>query len=278
MKNFNNEQIAHVVKNELQYIQFKKLLEYEDIITHCFTLRDLDFGIRSIENKNIEKIYLNNKIICEELGLDYRNIVKPCQSHSSEVKRIDQKINKEIPDMYMEQYNNTDGLVTNKKDIILATVNADCMLLLFFDPIKKVIANSHSGWRGTLDRIAVKTINKMVSEYGSNPKNIICCITPSIRACHFEVDKEIKDLFEEKNEYRKEMNEIFKRGKMVNNKQKYHIDLVLMNQILLLEAGLKKENIIDSGLCTVCESEHMHSYRATGSKNIKHATGLICLK
>ena len=99
----------------------------------------------------------------------------------------------------LKEYFSTDGLITNKKDLILSTTNADCILLLFFDPVKKVIANTHSGWKGTLKRISVKTVKKMKEEYGCNASDIICCICPSIRKCHFEVEKDVKDLFEKIN-------------------------------------------------------------------------------
>ena len=72
----------------------------------------------------------------------------------------------------MEKYNSTDGLITNKKDIILATTNADCILMLFFDPQKKVIANVHSGWKGTLQEISIEAVKKMKKEYSCNAEDI----------------------------------------------------------------------------------------------------------
>ena len=71
---------------------------------------------------------------------------------------------------------------------------ADCTPLLFYDPIKNVIANTHSGWKGTLQTIGVKTVEKMMSEYECKAKDIICCIGPHIRKCHFEVDADVKEL------------------------------------------------------------------------------------
>lgn len=118
----------------------------------------------------------------------------------------------------------------------------------------------------------------MQEEYASNPEDVICCITPSIGACHFEVDEEIKDQCEEIFRYTNCLNEIIQTGKVIEGKQKYHIDLVLLNKLQLREAGLKEENIIDSKICSVCNSDYIHSYRATGNHNIKHATALIGLR
>ena len=100
----------------------------------------------------------------------------------------------------------------------------------------------------------------MVNELGCKPENIICCICPSIRKCHFEVDKDVKDLFEE--EF-KDLNiskniDIMEKQK---DKEKWNIDTVLINKIILGKAGLKTENIIDSGLCSVCNKDLIHSFR-----------------
>ena len=111
-----------------------------------------------------------------------------------------------------------------------------------------------------MQRISVKTVEKMVNELGCKPQDIICCICPSIRKCHFEVDKDVKDLFEE--EF-KDLNiskntDIMEKQK---DKEKWNIDTVLINKIILEKAGLKEEKIIDSGLCSVCNKDLIHSFR-----------------
>ena len=183
------------------------------------------------------------------------------------------KINSDKPDFNLEEYNETDGLITNKKHLILSTTNADCILFLMFDPVKKVIANIHSGWRGTLQRISVKAVEKMIEEFNVNPKDIICCIAPSIRKCHFEVDREIKDLFEKEFEDLKEYSFI---EETLSN-EKWNIDTVLINKIILERSGIKKENIVDSGICSVCSSNKMHSFRVE-KESYGLETALIELK
>ena len=165
------------------------------------------------------------------------------------------------------------ALITNKKNIILSTTNADCILLLFFDPVKKVIANTHSGWKGTIQRIAVKTVEKMIKEFECNPKDIICCICPSIRKCHFEVEKDVKDMFENEFKDLENLNNIIEE-KIPN--AKWNIDTVLINEMILEKQGLKKENIIDSGICSVCNSDIIHSYRVE-KKGYGLNTALISL-
>ena len=156
--------------------------------------------------------------------------------------------------------------------MILSTTNADCILLLFFDPVKKVIANIHSGWRGTLQRISVNAVRKMIEEYDCNSKDIICCICPSIRKCHFEVDQDVYEMFYNEFKDLKGFEQIIEqKGK------KWHIDTVLINQILLEKEGLKKENIIDCGICSVCNKDIIHSYRAEG-KDYGLGTAVISLR
>ena len=198
--------------------------------------------------------------MCNAIKVDYKNVVKTNQEHTDNIAIANKKINKNLPDVNLEEYSRTDGIITQKENLVLSTTNADCILLLFFDPVTKTIANTHSGWKGTLQRISVKTVEKIVNELGCKPQDIICCICPSIRKCHFEVDKDVKDLFEE--EF-KDLNigkntDIMEKQK---DKEKWNIDTVLINKIILEKAGLKRENIIDSGLCSVCNKDLIHSFR-----------------
>ena len=278
----SNENVIHVKKNGIEYLQFKKLLEYEDDISHAYSLGiDRNFRTAKANKEKLDKDIYDKTIedykhLSKQIGLDYINIVKSNQAHTDEVKIVKSKIKKDEPDFNLEEYTKTDGLITNKRNIGLSTTNADCILLLFYDPIKKISANTHSGWRGTLQRISVKTVEKMRKEYGSNPEDIICCICPSIRKCHFEVDKDVKDMFEEEfQDLGKENLENIIEEKIKD--KKWNIDTVLINQIILEKVGLKKENIIDSKICSVCNKDLIHSYRAE-KEGYGLNTALIYLK
>lgn len=260
----SNENIIHIKTEENEYIQFRKLLEYNDILTHAYSLgTNLNFRTSTIKKEELpkedyKKAIESYKLLCAAIDSDYINLVKTNQEHTDCVKIVDEKANSDKPDFNLENYYSTDGLITNKKDIILSTTNADCILMLFFDPVKKVIANIHSGWKGTLQRISIKTVEKMIKEFECNPKDIICCICPSIRKCHFEVEKDVKEMFEEEFKDLENLNRFIK--ETVPN-QKWNIDTILINQIILEKQGLKKENIIDSKICSVCHSDLIHSYR-----------------
>lgn len=260
----SNENIIHQKTKEIEYIQFRKLLEYQEDMTHAYSLgTDLNFRTAKINKEPLpeeeyEKAINDYKRLCHVIGSDLKHLVKTNQEHTDKIACVKEKIKADEPDFNQEQYSKTDGLVTDRENIMLATTNADCILLLFFDPVRKVIGNTHSGWKGTLQRISVKTIEKMIKEYGCKPEDIICCICPSIRKCHFEVDKDVKDIFEKEFQDIELLNEIIEEKV---EKQKWNIDTVLINQILLEREGLRKENIIDSGICSVCHSDQTHSYR-----------------
>lgn len=277
----SNENVIHVKKDGVEYLQFRRLLEYKDIINHAYSLgTNVDFRT-SRANMELSKDEYANSLnnydkLCRTIGSDYKRLVKGIQKHTNNVKTVSEKINKDTPDFRCKEYENVDGLITNKNKLILASTSADCISLLFFDPVKEVIANVHSGWKGTLQRISVKTVEKMVNEFNCNPEDIIVCICPSIRKCHFEVEKNVKDMFEKEFQDLGEENlkEIIEE-KVLD--KKWNIDTVFINEIILEREGIKKENIVDSKICTMCNPGILHSYRVE-RENYGLNTALIELK
>lgn len=278
--NLSNENVIHVNKNGVQYLQFRKLLEYSDIINHAYTLgTNVDYRTSTVDKKPLSEEKHNESInnykkICQAIGSNYLNCAQPIQLHTKNIMIIDKKINSDAPDLLEQAYNETDGLITNQKNIILSTTNADCILLIFFDPVKKVISNVHSGWKGTLQEISVVAVEKMIKEFNCNPSDIICCICPSIRKCHFEVDNDVKEMFFDKFKDLEEINDIIE---YKEEKDKWHIDTVLINKSILKKVGLREENIIDCGICSVCNSDLIHSFRVEG-QGYGVETALIELK
>ena len=263
MKIWEDEKLVCFEKDDIQYIQFKKMLNYPEI-THCYTLRsngNLDFPP---SYKNNEKLQESYKKICNALNLNPQNVVKPHQTHTDIVETIYR-----VP--LKRELDNVDGILTNQKELVLLTTSADCTSLLFYDPTKKVVGSVHSGWKGTLAGICKNAVKKMITEYGSKPENIICCICPSIRSCCFEVDEDVKELFYQKYKSLSEISEIIKKGEIKEQKQKYFIDTTKINICLLKEMGLKEENIVDSNICTVCHSDKFHSYRVDKENSGRNA-------
>jgi YfiH family protein len=151
--------------------------------------------------------------------------------------------------------------MTNKKDIVLFTYYADCVPLYFVDISKKVIALSHSGWRGTINRMGARTVEKMVNEYNSNPEDIICAIGPSICKKCYEVSEDVA--LEFKKEFSDDEVTTFLDDK---GNGKFQLDLWKVNEIILLNAGIKPEHIDNRSICTCCNKDILFSHRGLNGK------------
>ena len=267
MKDLSNENIIHIKNGNIEYLQFRRLLEYKNKIEHCFTLKNLDFYSNNNFYENKDKLYKNYEKICKIINLNSNNVVRPLQTHTNCVKNIYNEIG-----ILPKGLENIDGLITNQKNKILSVIFADCTPIFLYDPVKNVIGNIHSGWKGTASKIGKVAIKKMIEEYGCSPKDIIACIGPTIRKCHFEVDEDVKKIFETAFK----TSEIIHKGEIKEGKQKYFVDTVLANIIMMKELGLKSQNIIDSKICSVCENNFIHSYRVEG-QSAGRCTSLISL-
>lgn len=279
MVDLTNDVVIHKKYDDFEYIQFRRLLEFPNL-KHAYAIKPQNYKTAGIgmQEGDYEKAIENYKNICNYLNLDINKLVKPNQKHTNNVRIVQNIDEMDIAKTYIE----TDGLITSVNKNVLATCNADCILLLCYDPVKNVIANVHSGWKGTANKIAEVTINKMISEYNCNPKDVICCICPSIRKCHFEVEKDVKDIFQLNFEYTGRIDEIIEhKGKKqsTNGKlgDKWVIDTVLINKILLADCGILQENIIDSGICSVCDSYSIHSCRVEGKDKYGLNSAIIAM-
>ncbi len=265
-KNLSNKNVIHVYHEGFEYLQFRKLLEYQDKLKHCYTLKPLDVSNFELER---DKVINSYKHVCNFLGLDEKNIYKPIQSHTDIVKIVE---NQE-PGIHKKEFQDVDGLITDKKEKILSLSFADCNCLYFYDPVKNVIGNIHSGWRGTLKEISREAVKILKEKYKTNPHDLICIIAPSIRKCCFEVDENVKNMFYDKFKNNERIDEIIQKSKTVG---KYHIDTQMINRVILEEEGLLLENIIESEICTSCHHDKLHSYRYEGETAGRN-TSVICL-
>ena len=262
MINLSNETMVHVRKGSIEYLQFRKLLEYENKISHCYTLKGDNNNYKEIEKDNYS-------MLCKELELDYKYLTKvKGQAHSNFV---------EIVKNNHETHEGVDGLITNKDKISLALAFADCTPILFYDPVKNAIGNIHSGWRGTVQKIGQIGAIKMMKTYDCNKEDLLCFIGPCIQKCHFEVSQDVKDLFENTFSYLLSPKDFIEKAEKKEDGQKYFIDTNIINRKLLEEVGIPSKNIIESNICTVCNCNYMHSYRADGNKSGRN-TAIIGLR
>ena len=249
---------------DITYITFPKL-EATGIVRHIFSTKlggvsPYPFGPMnmSFTSDTRENVIKNFELLCGCVGIDTNHLVFSKQTHTNNVKVVDKS---HCGTGYTkESFQDIDGLITNQSGVALVTQYADCTPLIFCDPVKKVIATSHSGWRGTVKEIGKITVEKMQKEFGCDPTDIIACIGPCISKCCYEVDDPVY------NEFKKlkylDLTKIFtdKGG------GKYWLDMVEANKQILINAGIKEENMDISDLCTSCNSDTLHSHRVTKGK------------
>jgi YfiH family protein len=265
INDYNNE-VTFVEKEGLVYIQFKNLKRYENNIIHCFTTRlggtskgncsSLNLGYKSYDSiQNVNKNYVR---LCKTLGVEYSSLVYSNQVHGTDIRIVGEKDRNKKEDQRkeLEPY---DGLATDAKGITLVTFYADCVPILFYDDNKKVIAMAHSGWRGTVAEIAVKTVEKIKNVYGCNPNDLEIAIGPSIGKCCFEVGEEVYEQFASKMNWSK-------RFCKKTSDNKWHIDLKGIIKQSLLNSGVLNEKICIGQICTKCNKHIFFSHRGDNGK------------
>jgi YfiH family protein len=264
-----------------------KLLTFDALsqaggIKHCFTTRrggvsngyceSLNFSkTRDFDDRNVNE---NARRLAESLDVDYNKLTVVPQIHGCEVKVIDEEncgAGFSKP-RFEEGY---DAMITDVAGIPLMTLHGDCVPVFLYDPVRRAIGMVHSGWRGTALKVALHAVKKMESEYGCVPENIIAAIGPAIGIDCFEVDMPVYDELLRSFPEMAENERLAVAGRIPSKKQ---VSLPGLVKQALLEGGLKKEKIIDCGICTCCEknAEDYFSHRRTGGKTGIMA-GVICL-
>lgn len=239
----------------MKYIKFNIFEEYSESVVCGVTERGADF-MHVDYNSEVFKTNKNN--LAKELNVFERDLFFINQVHDKNIRAISEDSINNIEDY--------DGLITNLPGKVLCTCYADCVPLLFFDPMNNVVASVHSGWKGTIKLIGQEAIYKMIKDYGSKVEDILVGIGPSIGPCCFEVGEETYEQFRKK----------LSIGAFMDN-GKMFVDLWNSNIYMLTQIGVKRENIECKGICTSCNNKRFYSYRK-GDKESGRFTVFIMLK
>lgn len=205
-----------------------------------------NFRYKKVGNKVNE--YMSE--ILKENNINPSEIYSCYQIHSNRVENINHKDFKDFS--YGKILLDTDGLITNEKNVALITKFADCTPIILFDPIKKVQASVHSGWRGTVKKISKVAINKMKNDFGCDTKDIYAFVGPSIDSDLYEVGRDVYDEFSDFN-YR---DDYF----TAKENDKFILDMKGLNKRILLENGILEKNIEVSTYNTFSD-KNLHSAR-----------------
>lgn len=239
-------------------------LSKEPGIRHCFSTRlggvsegpyrSLNLGLSTGDER--ESVLQNIRLLCDAAGFRMASLVFTKQVHGDRVESVTTG-DRGAWLFKKARYEEADALVTNQPGVALAGFFADCVPVLLYDPKTPALGVAHAGWRGTVKRIAAKAVQKMASEYFSDPCDILAAVGPSIHPCCFEVGKEVADEF---------FREFPQDGIVGQKAGRFYCDLPKANAATLLGAGLLEENISLSGLCTKCRHDEFYSHRASGGR------------
>ena len=244
------------------------LLEKTGIVKEGFTTRlgGVSEGIFSTMNLSFtrgdeeEAVRENYRRLASALDVDYDKFVFTDQTHTTNVRKVTAEdagngLTRE------REFHDIDGLITDVPGIVLSTFYADCVPLYFVDPVHRAIGLSHSGWRGTVNRMGKATIEAMRREYGSRPEELRCAIGPSICQDCYEVSGDVIEEF--RAAFPETLHEKLFYGKPDG---KYQLNLWEANHQILLAAGVPEKQIHLPNLCTCCNPDFLYSHRASKGK------------
>jgi YfiH family protein len=209
-------------------------------------LASLNMGRRAVDSA--ENIIENHRRVAETLGVSPGSFVYSDQVHGARIREVNRE---NLAEPILE----TDGLMTDIPGVTLVTLYADCMPIMIYDSEHRAIGMAHAGWRGTAQEIGPKLVRAMADRYGSRPETLLAALGPAIGTCCFEVGDEVVSAFEAMVQLKDHKHWLhWQSGKP-------HVDLALINTVLLTGAGVDPKAIIDTSLCTRCNPDLLYSHR-----------------
>ena len=243
------------------------LLEKCSFITHAFTTRMGGVSTGDCTSMNLSftrgddeaAVRENYRRIAAALGTDAKQFVCSDQTHTTNVRRVT-KADAGKGVVIPKDYTDVDGLITNEPGIVLSTFYADCVPLYFVDPVHRAIGLSHSGWRGTVNKMGQVTIEAMKREFGSRAADLYCAIGPSICQDCYEISRDVAEEFMKA--FPEHVNDIL----IQKSEEKFQLDLWKANEIVMLESGVLPEHLAVTNICTCCNPTELFSHRASKGK------------
>ena len=230
---------------------------------HAFTTRPGGVSRGIYESLNLAKgrgddmdnVRENYRRVCAALGADMGKLVFTNQVHGDLVRRVTAADRGKGLDRPVDY--EADGLMTNVPGLVLAVFAADCIPILLFDPVERVVAAVHAGWRGTALGIAARAVEGMATQYDCKGENILAAIGPGISQCCFETDADVP------NAMTAAMGSAALPFIRDRGEGKFGVDLKGLNTLWLTRAGLREGHMDISPDCTMCRHEKYWSHRYT---------------
>ncbi|WP_249303275.1 peptidoglycan editing factor PgeF [Qiania dongpingensis] len=272
------QEIQCRIRKGIPFLSFP-LLEESGLVKHGFSTRlggvsegvcaSMNLGFHRGEAR--QKVMENYRRMAEALEMPMERMVLSQQTHTTNVRVVTEAdagngIIRPLP------YSDVDGLITNVRGLPLVTFYADCVPLYFVDPVNRAIGLSHSGWRGTKDRMGRHTLERMREAFGSRPEEVLACVGPSICRSCYEVSLDVAE------EFRRAFGELADE-RLLDEKPdgKFQLDLWEANRLILLDSGILPEHLAVTDICTCCNPEFLFSHRASGGRR-GNLAAFLCLE
>ena len=273
--------VEHKISSGLLPMVESPLFQRETGIQHGFSTRKGGVSKEHLASLNLsfsvedarENVLENFRRIGERFGKTPEDFVLSKQSHETKVLKVGTKdrgkgITKD------RDYEGIDALITDEEGLILSCFSADCVPILFYDPIHKAVGACHSGWRGTKGKILRNVVEEMRKHFSSNPGDILIAIGPSISKEQYIVSEDLGLSFLE--DY-PDLGEDAASPIQRISKDKFQLDLWDLNRRIALDSGIREEHISISGYCTMENPELFFSHRySQGKRGLQGA--FICLQ
>ena len=263
--------VEYTISTGILPIVESPLFQRETGLEHGFSTRKGGVSKEHLASLNLsfsvedakENVLENFRRIGERFGKTPEDFVLSKQSHETKVLKVGTKdrgkgITKD------RDYEGIDALITDEEGIILSCFSADCVPILFYDPIRKAVGACHSGWRGTKGKILRNVVEEMSKHFSSNPADILIAIGPSISKEQYIVSEDLGLSFLE--DYKDCSEEDSSSPIRRLSEDKFQLDLWDLNRRIALDCGLKKEHISISGYCTMENPELFFSHRYSQGK------------
>ena len=251
-----------VLRNNV-YMSVEPFKQMNDRLLVGFTTRKDGYSMEPYSSLNLglhvqdndKEVIANREKLANELQISLANWVFSEQVHGSNIKKVSKKDCGAGAYELTNAILDTDGLYTNDKNVILASLYADCVPLYFYSPTYNIVGLAHAGWKGTVGRIGPKMVQRWTEDEQIPLEAIYVAIGPSISKEKYEVDdfviSKVKDVVTNHHHF------LYEEVKP----NKYLLDLKELNKQLLISVGIKEEHIFVSNYCTYKESDLFFSYR-----------------
>lgn len=262
-----NSDMLRREKNGVPYFVFRNL-EDTKLVRHGFSTRQGGVSKGYLSEMNLsftrgddpENVRENFRRMGRAIGFEPESLVMSQQTHTTNVRLVTEEdrgrgYTKELG------YTDVDGMITNVQGLMLATFYADCVPLFFVDPVHRAVGLSHSGWKGTVNRMGAVTIERMREAFGTKPEHLQAAVGPSICQDCYEVSEDVALAFKKEFWAHADEQLIYRKK---NNK--YQLNLWRANEIVLLEAGVDPAHLAVTNVCTCCNPDFLFSHRASGGK------------